>query len=83
MAPPTTPIEQRLVRKLRLGPGGCWIYTGAPRKPGGYGAFSIRRGVTKPAHVVAYELWVGKIPPGHELHHTCDREITPVGRPRG
>lgn len=74
MAPPTTPIEQRLRRKLRLGPGGCWIYTGA-RNEKGYGKFAVARGVTRLAHVVAYELWVGEIPPGHELHHDCERKM--------
>jgi hypothetical protein len=57
------------------GPDACWPWTGAIQKPGktgktgGYGL--IRGGRDGVAHRVAYEEWVGPIPEGHEIDHTC------------
>lgn len=59
--------------------GRCWVWTGAifggPR--GGYGM--IKRGgagskdaAPAPAHVVAYEFYVGPIPEGLRLDHLCE-----------
>lgn len=56
---------------------GCWVWTGArtsvttPRdEAGGYGNFRIG-GRALPAHRVAYEHFVGPIPDGHVLDHSC------------
>lgn len=49
---------------------GCWIWLGA-LSTGGYGRVSID-GIVQQAHRVSYELFVGEIPNGHELHHTCN-----------
>ena len=52
--------------------GECWLFTGHVR-PEGYG--SIRRvgrnGGTTEAHRLAYEVYVGPVPDGLHLHHTC------------
>jgi glycyl-tRNA synthetase alpha subunit len=48
---------------------GCWLWTGYTMKAG-YGQFSIKN-VMKRAHRVAYALWVGEIPIGGVVHHTC------------
>lgn len=49
---------------------GCWIYRGAKDKDG-YGIVSGRKKCKK-AHRVAFERWLGFIPPGHLVRHRCD-----------
>jgi hypothetical protein len=52
----------------------CWIWTGPINSTTGYGCFSLKTIFDRPivnTHVMAYELLVGPIPEGHELHHTC------------
>jgi hypothetical protein len=44
---------------------GCWFWLGC-KDDNGYGEKGNKR-----AHVYIYELLVGKIPEGKELHHTC------------
>lgn len=48
---------------------GCWVWTGAVSNKG-YGQF-CSSGRTRSAHRVAYELYVGPIPAGHQIDHTC------------
>ncbi len=52
------------VRKLE---NGCWEWTGA-LTPSGYGVFGGDR-----AHRVSYEMFVGPIPYGLTLDHTCHK----------
>lgn len=53
---------------------GCWDWTGAPQ-PNGYGRVKIA-GVTKGAHVAAWELASGQsVPEEFSVLHTCDRRI--------
>ena len=47
----------------------CWIWTGCTMRVG-YGQFSIDKRSHR-AHRVAYKLWVGEIPDGSVVHHTC------------
>jgi DNA-binding transcriptional regulator YiaG len=47
----------------------CWEWQGAMLR-GGYGIF--RWGRNENAHRLAYELVLGPIPEGHEVHHTCN-----------
>lgn len=50
----------------------CWIWT-ASRNTSGYGQFSIGGGgYTELAHRVAYKLFVGPIPSGLCVCHSCD-----------
>jgi len=49
---------------------GCWEWADA-RDTRNYGALRYER-VTLKAHRVAYELWVGAIPDGHGVLHSCD-----------
>lgn len=78
MAPIAISTEERLQRKLRID-GDCWIFTGSVNKRDGYGQFNIKRDdgrwVTARAHRVAYTLWIGPIPEGHEVHHRCQRVL--------
>ena len=49
---------------------GCWLWTESCMKSG-YGAFGIGR-VTKYAHRIAYELYIGPIQTGFSVLHRCD-----------
>jgi hypothetical protein len=70
----TRAFAARLWKKVeRLpAPDGCWLFTGSTNR--GYGQIIIA-GRRRPTHRVAYELLVGPIPVGHELHHreTCPK----------
>lgn len=48
---------------------GCWGWTGALDRDG-YGTFNVD-GQKCAAHRVAYEAFIGPIPEGLELDHTC------------
>lgn len=56
----------------------CWIWIAKRDKRAStpYGKINVYnkdlgRTVTKQAHIVSYETFVGPIPDGHELDHTC------------
>lgn len=49
----------------------CWRWRGR-MTPGGYGCFTLRHGVPRVAHRVAWMLSVGEIPDGAYLCHHCD-----------
>ena len=53
--------------------GGCWLWTGAKRNKGGYGAFSPsgRRGDLLFAHRVSFDIFRGVIPDGFVIDHLC------------
>ena len=62
--------EQRLRKHVVVGE--CWEWTGW-RLPSGYGTLRLRdRNRTMLAHRLAYETWVGPIPEGLCVLHTCD-----------
>lgn len=51
---------------------GCWLWKGATHKQG-YGLFrSVSNEVMKLAHRVSYELYIGPIPEGIKVLHSCD-----------
>ncbi|MFB7461281.1 hypothetical protein [Streptomyces sp. NPDC056188] len=47
----------------------CWIYTGTITSQG-YGQIGVE-GKVRQAYKVAYELFIGEVPPGLELDHLC------------
>lgn len=62
-------IDKRLRRRMQVSESGCWEWMGT-RNSSGYGVIVFppkRYGV----HRVAYEVWIGSIPEGHHIHHTC------------
>lgn len=68
---PPDRLERRFAAKLdpQLSLVGCWPWRGA-RTANGYGSFRVGRRVEY-AHRVAYELFVGPIPPGLQVDHLC------------
>jgi len=66
---PGTARERFEAKFTIAGADDCWIWTGAKDK--GYGRFNISEGKTAGAHRVAYELYVGPIPPGLHVDHLC------------
>lgn len=67
-------IEERFQAQLRKSADGCWEWTGL-RDKDGYGRIKIggRRGVNTRTHRLAYELYIGAIPPGLFVCHRCDK----------
>lgn len=67
------PIEERFWRLVEKGPG-CWMWKGSLNN--GYGSLSAgsrtdhSRGKI-PAHVISYELHIGRVPEGAEIDHAC------------
>lgn len=51
-------------------PNECWEWV-ASKHPFGYGYFQMR-GSTKLAHIVSYNLYIGEIPEGLCVLHSCD-----------
>lgn len=51
---------------------GCWLWMGDWSTGRHYGRVGIGGGRTIRAHRVAFEIWNGPIPDGHEVCHRCD-----------
>lgn len=58
--------KKRLLSLYVLGDG-CWPFQGKI-SPLGYGRYGKH---SRPAHVLMYEMFVGPIPEGYEIDHTC------------
>jgi len=66
-------VEDRLYRFHRKNAvTGCWIWTRFVDPVTGYGQGTNARGKTRGVHRLAYETWVGQIPKGKLVCHTCD-----------
>lgn len=67
---------ERFMAKVKSGDG-CWEWQATVNRPQsrhssrGYGRFSLS-GRDRVAHVVAYEMFVGPVPPGMRVLHECD-----------
>ena len=62
--------EQRFWSHIRKEDNGCWRWTGNINSVTGYGRFCVKY-VEHVAHRYSYELLVGTIPEGLQLHHLC------------
>lgn len=64
----------RFMRHVHVEPGldssPCWRWTG-PQMPAGYGKHRVTGQRERPAHVVAFEHYVGPVPVGLQLDHLC------------
>lgn len=70
MTTPTTPLLERLMRRVNKdAAGGCWQFTGA-KSLAGYGQLKVS-GHPEYAHRLAYEALTGPIPEGLQLDHLC------------
>jgi hypothetical protein len=62
-------VVERLLSKMTV-VGDCHIWIAATNGRG-YGQINIGGGVRRQAHRLAYELFVGPIPPGYHIDHLC------------
>lgn len=71
--PPLRPRKDRLMEKVKKSNSGCWIWTGQLSR--GYATMSVRcpDGSWRPkqAYRIAYEEFIGAIPPGLQIDHLC------------
>lgn len=56
----------RFISRVSFGASDCWYWRGRIERDG-YGTFGAVR-----AHRVAYQLFIGEIPPGLVIRHSCD-----------
>lgn len=63
------PPLERFLAKIEF-VGDCWRWTGKPNYAG-YGYFNPNEGWSVRAHRWSYEFFVGAIPKGLDLDHTC------------
>lgn len=56
----------------RITESGCWIWMRSTRGPLEYGQITLDDRYQTGAHRVAYEVFVGPIPDGKMVCHTCD-----------
>lgn len=66
----SVPLKDRFLSKVSKSEYGCWEWTGNIAG-GGYG-YIHAEGKLKRAHRVSHELFVGTIPEGLNVLHTCD-----------
>jgi hypothetical protein len=71
--PGSTPVQSLEFHGWVITANGCHEFKG-PRSSDGYGKITVDR---KPyrAHRASYEAWVGAIPEGQLIRHTCDNPI--------
>lgn len=50
---------------------GCWLWQAA-KNADGYGHFGVASSTPRKAHRVSYALFVGEIPAGMQVCHSCD-----------
>lgn len=65
------PVKERILDRAVSGWGGCIIWTGPTWD--GYGVVKVG-GSARVAHRVLYEIFMGPVPGGLELDHTCHTE---------
>jgi len=63
-------LKQRIRRNIKKDENGCWIWQKG-LSVDGYGKLSID-GKKQSVHRIAYQEWIGPIPDGKEVCHTCD-----------
>lgn len=67
------PLEQKVRSRYKVVDSGCWEWTGATTR-GGYGQVMDGRKNLR-AHRAAYLLFVGDIPAGMHVCHSCDNPL--------
>lgn len=71
----------RFIKKIRVDETGCWIWTGAAKFREGYARFKMEadHGADSLGHRVSYEHFVGPVPEGMVLDHTCHTQACAGG----
>lgn len=67
--------QAALLERVMQAPSGCWIWRQRVDRDG-YGLVNLTldgRRVTRGAHRLAFELFVGVIPSGYQVDHLCRR----------
>lgn len=64
--------SDRFLSKVRKGPS-CWTWTGWQDREG-YGYYWVTGDGKRRVHRIAYWLWVGPIPDGYTIDHTCHND---------
>lgn len=64
------PLLARLMNRVVFGASDCWHFCGS-RNQGGYGRLTVG-GRMQVVHRLSYELFVGRIPYGLFVLHSCD-----------
>lgn len=75
---PRARAEERFLRKVERVPlAGCWLWTGAVSvsEAGDVRPNMVIHGHRERAYRIAYELFIGPIPPGMLVCHSCDVSI--------
>ena len=67
---PARDVDRFISKIIRYKGTDCWGYAGK-KDPSGYGHFSLC-GTQRPSHCMSYELSIGEIPDGKQVHHNCD-----------
>jgi|SRR5215472_4688321 len=62
-------LERRSIRNSQ----GCWVWQGSVSS-GGYGQIRDSSRLNKITHKIAWQLLVGPVPRGYQLHHTCENK---------
>lgn len=68
-----TIINRFLDKVCKNGIDGCWNFVSSISHTGS-GRFFMN-GKCRDAYRVSYELFIGEIPKGHELHHICENRL--------
>lgn len=75
--PPSRPLLDRFMEKIdrQGGETGCWMWR-AGKRSDGYGLIQDGYyGKTVSSHRIAYRLFVGEIPDGMMVMHSCDNKL--------
>lgn len=63
-------LKERITMNVEINSNGCWVWKKRLNHDG-YGVISIKKS-KRFVHRVVYQEWVGSIPEGKEVCHTCD-----------
>ena len=68
----TDDVKARFFKHILFGnPNKCWEWTASKNKDG-YGHFCVYGKKTERASRIAWSIWMGEIPSGMHVLHTCD-----------
>lgn len=65
-------VDRFWARVNRGGPDDCWLFQGAPQRPGGHLVMAVSDGRRMGAHKFSFLLHGGEIPDGYVVCHSCD-----------